>query len=44
MEVARSQTRGPAVMILEIDDEVPPEVMDKVRAIPDLRSATYVRL
>lgn len=44
MEVARRQTRGPAVMILEIDDEVPAEVMEKVRAIPDLTSATYVRL
>ena len=44
MEVARSQSRGPAVMILEIDDEIPPEVMDKVRTIPDLTSATYVRL
>jgi D-3-phosphoglycerate dehydrogenase len=44
MEVARRQTRGPAVMILEIDEEISGDVMDKVRAIPDLTSATYVRL
>jgi D-3-phosphoglycerate dehydrogenase len=44
MEVARKKTRGPAVMILEIDEEVSPEVMEKVRGIADLNSATYVRL
>ncbi|TFG68198.1 MAG: ACT domain-containing protein, partial [Methanomassiliicoccus sp.] len=44
MEVARQETRGPAMMILEIDESVSPEVLEKVKAIPDLTSATYIRL
>ena len=44
MEVARKQVRGPAMMILHIDEEMPPETLDKVRAIPNLKSATYIRL
>jgi D-3-phosphoglycerate dehydrogenase len=44
MEVARRQTRGPAMMILQLDDPLPPEVLDKVREIPDLKSAISIRL
>jgi len=44
MEVARETTRGPAMMILTIDEEIPHEVMNKVRAIPDLKSATAIKL
>jgi len=44
MEVARSRPRGAAMMILHIDEELKPEVLEKVRAIPCLKSATYIRL
>jgi D-3-phosphoglycerate dehydrogenase len=44
MEVARRQPRGPAMMILHIDEGLKPEVLEKVRAIPSLKSATYIRL
>lgn len=44
MEVARQTARGPAMMILTLDDDLPPSVLDKVRAIPNLKSATYIKL
>ncbi|HUV61693.1 MAG TPA: phosphoglycerate dehydrogenase [Thermoplasmata archaeon] len=44
MEVARKKVRGPATMILHIDEELSPETLEKVRAIVNLRSATYIRL
>ncbi|UCE45051.1 MAG: phosphoglycerate dehydrogenase [Methanobacteriota archaeon] len=44
MEVARKKARGPATMILHIDEELSPETLEKVRAIPNLKSATYIRL
>ncbi|MCU0859505.1 MAG: phosphoglycerate dehydrogenase [Thermoplasmata archaeon] len=44
MEVARQKVRGPAMMILTLDDDVPPAVLEKVRKIPDLTSATAIRL
>ncbi len=44
MEVAREKVRGPAMMILELDDELPPAVLEKVRAIPDIKSATSIKL
>jgi D-3-phosphoglycerate dehydrogenase len=44
MEVARAHPRGPAMMILEIDDELPTEVLRKVRQIKDLKSAIAIRL
>ncbi len=44
MEVARQKARGPAMMILHLDDEVPPAVLEKVRKIPDLNSAMSIRL
>ncbi len=44
MEVARKLARGPATMILEIDEELDHVVLDKVRSIPNLKSATYIRL
>jgi hypothetical protein len=33
MEVARAQARGPAMMILELDDDLPTPVLRKVREI-----------
>ena len=44
MEVARAQVRGPAMMILELDDELPTEVLRKVRQIKDLKSAIAIKL
>ena len=44
MEVARKVARGPATMIIDIDEELDPEVLDKVRSIPNLKSATYIKL
>ncbi|UCE92319.1 MAG: phosphoglycerate dehydrogenase [Methanobacteriota archaeon] len=44
MEVARKVVRGPATMIIAIDEELDREVLDKVRSIRDLKSATYIRL
>jgi D-3-phosphoglycerate dehydrogenase / 2-oxoglutarate reductase len=44
MEVARRQPRGPAMMIISIDERLKPDVLEKVRAIPSLKSATYIRL
>ena len=44
MEVARQKVRGPAMMILHLDDELPAKVLDKVRAIPDLKTAISIRL
>jgi hypothetical protein len=32
------------MMILHLDDEVPPAVLEKVRKIPDLNSAMSIRL
>jgi D-3-phosphoglycerate dehydrogenase len=43
MEVARQKVRGPAMMILHLDDELPAKVLDKVRGIPDLKSAISIR-
>jgi len=44
MEVARKASRGPAMMILTLDDELPSSVLAKVREIPNLKSATSIRL
>jgi D-3-phosphoglycerate dehydrogenase len=44
MEVARAQARGPAMMILELDDELKTEVLRKVRQITDLKSAIAIKL
>ncbi len=44
MEVGRLAPRGRAMMILGLDDPVPPEVMAEIRAIPHLQSAVVARL
>ena len=44
MEVARATPRGPAMMILELDDALQTTVLRKVRAIPDLTSAISIKL
>ncbi len=44
MEVARANPRGPAMMILELDEDLPTEVLRKVRQIKDLKSAISIKL
>jgi D-3-phosphoglycerate dehydrogenase len=44
MEVARATPRGPAMMILELDDDLPTPVLRKVREITDLKSAVSIRI
>jgi len=44
MEVARADPRGPAMMILELDEDLPTEVLRKVRQIKDLKSAISIKL
>jgi D-3-phosphoglycerate dehydrogenase len=44
MEVARANPRGPAMMILELDEDLPTEVLRKVRQITDLKSAISIKL
>ena len=44
MEVARAEARGPAMMILELDDDLPTPVLRKVREIKDLTSAISIKL
>ena len=44
MEVARAKVRGPAMMILELDDDLPTPVLRKVREIKDLTSAISIKL
>jgi D-3-phosphoglycerate dehydrogenase len=37
--VGRETAGGNAVALIEIDDELPAEVLDKVRALPQVQSA-----
>jgi D-3-phosphoglycerate dehydrogenase len=42
MQVDREEIGGNALMILTIDQEVAPVVMDKIKKLPGIRKATYV--
>ena len=44
MEVGRLSTRGGAMMILGLDDPVPPHVMEQIKGIPHIDVAKLVRL
>jgi len=44
MEVGRLNLRGRAMMILGLDDAVPPEVMDEINALPHIYNARLVKL
>lgn len=44
MQVGRLKPRGRAMMILGLDDALPPGVLDQIRSIPNLESAKLVRL
>ncbi len=44
MEVGRLQLRGHAMMIIGLDDPVPPPVLEEIRALSHIRSARLVTL
>jgi D-3-phosphoglycerate dehydrogenase len=44
MTVGRRPGSGRAVMLIEVDSELPPEVLAEVRAVPGVREARGVRL
>ncbi len=44
MTVGRNQGSDRAIMVLEVDNEVPPQVLDAVRAVPGIGEARFVNL
>jgi D-3-phosphoglycerate dehydrogenase len=44
MEVGRLNLRGLAMMVLGLDDPVPPHVLEEIRALPQIHHARLVRL
>ena len=44
MTVGRKPGSGRAVMLIEVDNEVPPDVLAEVAAIPGVREVRSVRL
>jgi len=44
MDVARDQPRGSAVMILNLDDEIPPDILQKLKASPNINEVTQILL
>jgi D-3-phosphoglycerate dehydrogenase / 2-oxoglutarate reductase len=44
MHLARSGPRADALMILALDDDVPPAVLDAIRALPDVLDVWAIRL
>ncbi len=44
MDVARDQPRGSAIMILNLDDEASPEILDKLRTSENMKEVTQIVL
>jgi D-3-phosphoglycerate dehydrogenase / 2-oxoglutarate reductase len=44
MQVGRERARGPALMLLSVDDPVPPDVLEKIRSIAGLDYVKVVRI
>ncbi|MBM2813206.1 MAG: serA [Chloroflexi bacterium] len=44
MQVGRERPRGPALMLLSVDEAVPGQTLDKIRAIPGLTTVKVVRM
>jgi D-3-phosphoglycerate dehydrogenase len=44
MEVGRLTLRGMAMMVLGLDDPVPPAVLGKIKALPQINNARLVKL
>jgi D-3-phosphoglycerate dehydrogenase len=44
MQVGRTTKRGPALMLLFVDEPIPPETLREIQAMPDLQNAKLVRI
>jgi len=44
MEVGRKEPRGRATMILGLDDPMPEQVLDEIRALPNVYQVKLVQL
>jgi D-3-phosphoglycerate dehydrogenase len=44
MQVGRLHPRGEALMALTVDDPVPPALLERLRAVSDIRQIRVVRL
>ena len=44
MEVGRLNLRGIAMMVLGLDDPVPPKVLEEIKALPQINNARLVKL
>jgi D-3-phosphoglycerate dehydrogenase len=44
MQVGRERPRGPALMLVSVDDPIPADVLQRVKEIPGLESARVVRI
>lgn len=44
MQVGREQARGPALMLLSVDDPIPPEVVQQIAGVPGLTYVKVVRM
>jgi len=43
MQLGRSAVRGPALMVLNLDDEVPEQVLDGIRKLPGFFDVKLVK-
>jgi hypothetical protein len=44
MVVGREHERGPAIMLVPVDNPVPAETLDRIRSVQGLESARVVRI
>jgi D-3-phosphoglycerate dehydrogenase len=44
MRLGREKVRGRALMVLGLDDEIPPELLEQIEALPDIYSARLAKL
>ena len=44
MQVGRTQPGEQAIMVLNVDDNVPESVMEEIRAMPGIFTATFARI
>jgi D-3-phosphoglycerate dehydrogenase len=44
MRVGRERPRGEALMVLTVDDPIPPEVLERIRAVTDIAQIRVIRL
>jgi D-3-phosphoglycerate dehydrogenase len=44
MRLGRDKVRGRALMVLGLDDEIPPELLEQIEALPDIYSARLAKI